>query len=329
MTRATLLAGAGLVLAVGSAHADAPRPAAPAAPAAVERSRLEIQPAGRAFTELQIENPLGDVRIEGYEGTALQIEARKHAPDQDALDRLRISLIPNPDGSVRITTTADGGLEDRQLGRSAVRIDLVIRAPRDARIDAAVTAGLLELANMDAGGELDTASGKIVVRNVQGEVSTHTVSGATRLQQVFGSVDAQAVSANVDLDSITGERLVASAHGGAIAGRRVRSRQIELTTVSGKIVLEGELAARGRIAIASMRGDVEVRLRRAGTGGVRVRGRGARVDLGVPVARDAHAQLDGWVEAQLAGTRGAAASGPPALVELRSRGGLVSFAIVE
>ncbi|MGN6105829.1 MAG: hypothetical protein ACTHU0_12050, partial [Kofleriaceae bacterium] len=97
----------------------------------IERSRLEIKPAGRAFTRLSIENPLGNVRVEGYEGTALQIETRKHAPDQDALDRLRVSLVPNPDGTVRITTTADGGREVAPVARGAVRIDLIVRAPRD------------------------------------------------------------------------------------------------------------------------------------------------------------------------------------------------------
>jgi len=107
-------------------------PAAPdhgAAPGASERARLSIDPAGHAFTRLSIENPLGDVKVEGYDGTAIQIETHKQAPDEDTLDRLHISLVPNPDGTVAIKTTADGGKEFRPVSRGAVRIDLVIRVP--------------------------------------------------------------------------------------------------------------------------------------------------------------------------------------------------------
>src|SRR5262245_49006913 len=173
------------------------------APAPVnERSRLSIEPSGHAIKRLQIENPLGDVKVEGYDGTAIQIETHKQAPDEDTLDRLHISLVPNPDGTVAIKTTADGGKEFRPVPRGAVRIDLVIRAPRDARVEAAVSSGALEVTNMDAGSDLDTGSGPIWVRNVQGEVLTHSISGRTRLAQGFGSVDAQTLSSDLGPDTI-------------------------------------------------------------------------------------------------------------------------------
>ena len=286
-----------------------------------ERAKLEIQPSEQGFKRIAIENPLGDVKIEGYDGKSIQIETKKQAPDEEGLDRLRISLVPNPDGTVRITTTVDGGRENKPLPRSAVRIDLLVRAPRDARVEAIASAGSLDVSNMDAGGELDTASGRITVRNVSGELSTHTVSGATSLTQVFGSVDAQTLASDLDFDTIGGEKLVASANNGRIAGRRVRSRHVELTTVNGKIVLEGEASLRSRVVLASMKGDIEVRLRRQHQGGLIVRGRGSKVNLGVP----AKLQPDGFLEAQLGKFTGSA----PALVQLRSNLGYVQFAIVE
>jgi hypothetical protein len=282
-----------------------------------ERARLSIEPSGRAITKLAIENPLGDVKIEGYDGTAIQIESHKVAPDEDALDRLHISLVPNPDGTVSIKTTADGGKEVHPVGRAQVRIDLLIRAPRDAHVEAAVTSGTLEVTNMDAGGDLDTGSGPISVRNVQGEVMTHSISGATRLAQVFGSVDAQTLSSDVDLDTIGGERLVASVHHGRIDGRRVRARDIELTTTEGRIMLEAEAALRGHLIVSSFKGDVDVQLRRHGA--VLVRARGTKLDLGAPV----QAQPNGWGEVAF-GT-----GSTTALVEIRSPQGSVRFAIIE
>lgn len=303
------------------ALADETKPAPKdAKPSLVERARLEIQPAGRPFKQIAIENPLGDVRVEGYDGSAIQIETRKQGPNEEAIDRLRVSLVPNPDGTVRMKTTADGGPEQTKLARSQVRIDLIVRAPRDARIEASATSGALEVVNMDAGGDLDTASGRITVRNVAGELSTHSVSGATSLTQVFGSVDAEILSNDLALDSIGGERLIASVNHGRIEGRRVRSRHIELTTIDGHIVLEAEAALRGKFIVSSFKGDIDVKLRRNGV--LVVRGRGAKVNLGANVK----SQPNGWLESQH-GQR--AANQSPAVAELQSRHGTVDFQLVD
>lgn len=291
----------------------------------VERSRLEVQPvAGTPIKLLAIENPLGDVKIEGYDGESILIETRKTAPDEEGLDRLRVSLVPNPDGSVRIATAADRDKENKPLARSAVRIDLIIRAPRNARVDAAVSSGMLEVSKMDAGGELDSGTGAIAVSNVAGDLSTHTISGSTKLSVVFGSVDAQSLSSDLDFDSINGNRLIASSNRGRIAGRRVRAREIELTTTDGQIVLEAEMSLRGRIMVSSLKGDLDVKLRKSG-GAAQVRARGTKVNLGSAMSA-ARTQADGWVEAQLGVL---AKSEVPALVMLRSRYGIVQFTVVD
>lgn len=287
----------------------------------IEKARLDVQPVGgRPFKKITIENALGDVVVEGYDGAAIIIETKKTAPDDEALERLRISLVPNGDGTVRLTTTADRDKESKPLKRGQVRIDLKVRAPRDARIEATAGSGTLTLSNMDAGGDLESGSGAIKVHNVSGELSTHSVSGTTSLATVFGSVDTQTLQSDVELDSISGEKLVASANHGKIAGRRVRSREIELTSTDGKISLEAETTLRGRIIVSSIKGDVDVRLRRRGTG-VTVRARAAKVDFGLP----APAPLNGWTETRLGNTSATGA----AFVEMRSRYGNVQFTIVE
>ena len=90
--------------------------------------------------------------------------------------------------------------------------------------------------------------------------------------------------------------------------------------MNGMIVLEGEAPLRGRLIVASMRGDINVRLRR--NGAVVIRARAAKVDLGAGQARP---QPDGWLEAQF----GPHTSATPSLIEMRSRVGNVSFAIIE
>ncbi|HEY5927438.1 MAG TPA: DUF4097 family beta strand repeat-containing protein [Kofleriaceae bacterium] len=280
-----------------------------------EKSRVEVQPPGKPYKQVSIDNSLGNVRIEGHDGKNVIIETIKRAGTDEAIERLRISLVPDPDGTVRITTHADPSPESKPVARSAVSIDVVIRAPRGARFDATVGSGKLEAKNMDAGGELDSASGAITVDNVQGELYTHSVSGSITINKAFGDVDAATVSSDVALDSISGQKLVASANDGKIAGRRVRSRDIELTTMTGKITLEAEALPRGRIVVSSMRGDVEVKLRRQAQTAMVVRGRGTKVDLGsTPVT-----VLGKWQEAKLG------SGGEATVVELRSNHGFVQF----
>ena len=294
------------------------------------KDEVELRPTpGKPIKKIAIENPLGDVRVEGYSGDSILIESQKSAPDDEALDRMRISLVPNPDGTVRIKTTVDPSKEAGKVARGQVRIDLLVRAPRDARVAAVSTSGTLEVVNMDGGGELDTASGNIIVTNVQGSLSTSSVSGATTLTQVYGSIDAETVSSDLDLDSITGERLVASANSGRIAGRRVRSRHVELTTTDGRITLEAELALNGKLIVASMRVNVDVRVRRTGALIVRARGKDAKVEFDKAAQQQAQvaptARPDGFTEAQFGQLAGNA---PSALVELRSTFGLVTFGMI-
>jgi hypothetical protein len=296
---------------------DAPKPQG----GANERARLEIAPAGKPITHLVIDNPLGNVAVVGYDGTAIQVEAQKHAPDEDTLDRLRVSLVPGADGTVRITSAADGGREVKSVARSAVRVDLVIHAPHGAHVEAAASAGKLDISNLDAGGDLDTASGPISVCNVSGEVYTHSLTGVTRLQGVFGSVDAQSISADVELEAINGERLVATVDKGSIAGRKVHSKNIELTTTDGKIQLEAELALHGVINVASLAGDVDVHLHRHGA--LVVRARAAKVDFG-GLPGSAAVTADGWHQVALGNV-----DATSAMVELRSQRGNVQFVVVE
>lgn len=275
--------------------------------AAEQHAVLEIKPTPKhPFKELSIDNPLGDIRVEGYDGDGIQVETWKYGPDDDTLDRLRVSLVPSGDGAVHLMTTAVGGREVKPVPRSAVHVNIVIHTPRNVRINAAVSGGQIVVNNLDAGGQLNTSSGPISVSNVSGELWTDSVSGKTSIAQAFGSVDAATVSSDVDLDTISGEKLVASASKGQIAGRRLRSRDIELTTTDGRIQLEAELALHGRMIVSSLRGDIDVRLRTHGA--AQIRARGAKVDFtGTPSNRQGD-----WTMATI---------GPmtnPAIVELES-----------
>ena len=171
-------------------------------PKVVERSRLDVAPSQTPFLNLSVDNPLGDVRIEGHDGSSVMIETHKSAPDDSTMDRLRVSLVPGLDGSLRLGTAVDPGVDSRSVAKSAMRIDLVIRAPRDLRFTARVGSGQLEVSGMDAGGEADATSGPISLRNISGAVNARSISGPVTLTEIFGSIDAELVDAALRLDTI-------------------------------------------------------------------------------------------------------------------------------
>jgi hypothetical protein len=282
-----------------------------------ERSTLEVAPPDKKPVKgIIVENALGDVLIEGHDGPGIVIVTNKVGPDEDTIERLRVSLIPDLDGTYRIVTRLDGLDGGAPVPTTAIRIDLIVRAPHAAHVDGRVDDGLLALHNMDAGAELDVASGRIEVKNVSGPVRASTVAAPMSLSEVFGIVDAQALAGDVSLDTVRGDRLSASAHRGKIDGRRVRSRQVELVTTYGDVALEGEAPLGAAIMIASVRGAIDVRMR--GLGGLAVRARGRNVDLG-----RGGRSADGTYRAQFG--RGDRLG----QVELRTRYGDIRFAYIE
>jgi len=316
-----------LCLAPALAHADDQGTEAPAPTGVQEHDVVEVQPSKKPIKKVTVDNPLGNIRVEGHDGKGLVIFAYKHAPDDASLEQLRVSLVPDPDGPVRITTAIVRGGDQGDQGKKVtlpagdVRIDLVVRAPRNAKVDARIGKGELVIRNMDAGGDLDAGAGSITVENVSGTIYARSVDGDQSFAEVFGDLDAQAIAADLLFNTIRGDELYASVHHGTIDAHRVASKRIELRSTRGRIHLDGELALGGQLLIATRRGDVDVRVKSAGALKVRAR---AGTDLAIEGAdRGTTDKEDGWVRAQYG--RGKRPGG----VELRSKYGAVRFEIIE
>ena len=288
-----------------------------------EQDVVEVKAGKKPIHTLTVDNQLGDVRIEGHDGKGIIIHAYKHGPDDAALDQLRVSLVPDPDGPMRITTAIDRGDEKSTLAASEVSIDLVIQAPRDARVEAHVGTGELVLRNMDAGGDLDAGAGAITVENVEGAVYARSVDGNQSFEEVFGDLDAQALDADLTLDTIRSDELYATVHDGTIDARKVTAKHLELRTTKGKIYLESELALGGKLVVASRSGDVDVRVKAAGALKVKALAGGKVALEGVD------SQSGGDKEGEWVRARYGEAKGKTGAIELRSKRGNVRFAIVE
>ncbi|HKE13928.1 MAG TPA: hypothetical protein VKB80_03610 [Kofleriaceae bacterium] len=298
-----------------TAHADPPA-------AMVQRDVVEVAPARGIQIELvDIDNRLGDVRIEGHDRETISILAVKRAPDQDTMERLKVSLVPDPDGPVTIKTSLKAGQESRPIPAGSVRIDLVIMTPRHARVRAQVWKGRVGVKGVDNGAELVTDEGDIDVTEVSGSVTTQSGHGRHTFAQVYGAVDAQAVDGDMDLDLVRGDRLAAVVHMGDIIGRRIRVRDLSVRIVRGSVRLEGEAVAGGHYSVASYWGNVEVKFSSKGPMRVRAMARAGEIHL---PARFQRRRMEGsFVTGYASGTAGIR---EPAEFELRTHIGMITLA---
>lgn len=294
----------------------------------VERAELTVGPSRHPISTVVIDNALGDVRVEGHDGDQVTIVSVKHAPDVDTLERLRVTLVPDPDGTVRLTTTLGDGRERPPAPLGALRIDLVIRVPRSAKVEGRVGSGRLEVKNLDGGADLDSGAGTINVENVAGRIQARSVDGDQHLQTVFGDVDSNALDADLELDTIRGHFLNAQIHSGSIHARRVASRDVRLYAIDGDIQVDAETGdwrhQRGSITVSSLRGDVDVSVRATVRLKVKARAGGEVVVAGA-VTRTAPGTNPRWVEGQFG------QAGRPSdlgTVKLESRYGDVAFSVV-
>ena len=287
----------------------------------VEKGWVEVDPQdGTAITVVTVDNRLGSVRVEGHDGTQVAIFAYKRADDEDTLNRLKVSLVPDPKGPVQITTSIATGDEMRPIAAGSVTIDLVIRAPRNARVDARVWNDRLELAGMENGAELNANNGDITVSNCSGTITTHSAKGKQDFDEVYGVVDAQGLMGAMNLLAVRGDRLDANLHDGPIVGTKMRSRHVSIRTTKGDIRFEGYAFAAGTYDIKTHSGNVEVRFSTAADSPVSVwasaKG-GGKVSL--PAALKPKTDDAGAVTGALP------AKGVPAMIELHTNTGVINF----
>jgi hypothetical protein len=270
------------ILATLAALCAGPALAAAQTPAPVEVHDLleATPPAGTEISALDVDNRLGDIRIIGHDGRGLSIHAFKHAPDADTLNRLEVRLIQDPSGAVSIRTQLATGREGRPIPAGSARVDLIIRVPRTARVDAAVWNGLLRVRGLDNGARVRANDGDIAVVQTSGSIIADSAAGHQRFSEIFGEIESRALVGDVDMSVIRGKRLEASVHTGSVRARRVKVGTMIIRVIKGDIRVDAEVIPGGHYVIASYHGNVEARLSKGSSARLRARSRGAaEIDL--------------------------------------------------
>ncbi len=320
-----LLVASALALA-SSARAD--EPTREAGGFMIERDDVQIQPHKNVKVKaVAIDNRLGDVTVVGHDDPGVVVHVVKRGPDGETLDRLKVNLVTDPDGTITINTALMAGEEARPLPARSIRIDITLEVPRGAHVGVKAWNGKVAVTGVKNGASLSAHAGDLTVTDVNGKVTTDNTRGNQRLTGVRGTVRADNTYGDVSLESISGDSLAASVHDGQVFATRVKSRSVKLRTTFGDIHFTGELLAGGSYDLASYNGSVEVTV---------VPGKNRKA-LGLKL--DAYAR-DGKIDSRLEMADGASpeagrlrgsfgsARGKPAVMSISSMSGNVSIGLL-
>jgi DUF4097 and DUF4098 domain-containing protein YvlB len=187
----------------------------------------------QAGAVIRVENVSGDIRVTGYDGSAIEVKGFKEGRDKDLID-------------VEDTSTADS-------------VTLKVRYPHNGNCDASIRFELLvprstryqfdrlstasgDISVKDIAGRLkiDSASGEITVDRAQGDVQASTASGDMRVKGIKGTVNANSASGDVEVEIVKLEgtsQLKVSTASGDVSLRLPPNPDVEIdmSTVSGSL----------------------------------------------------------------------------------------------
>lgn len=195
----------------------------------------------RSGTRLEVDNFGGAVTVLAWPKNAVRLAAIRPSRSRIQIERaegallLRSVGLMGPPGSVEMNLQVPKWMEVRISGVFSEASVLGIEAPvriETVRGDVLVRGGRQYL-------ELQTVEGSITVEGARGRVEAHSVNEGVKLVDVEGEIAAESVN-------------------GAITLEKVRSGQVECSSVNGSLDYEGELRPGGHYAFSTHNGDITV-----------------------------------------------------------------------
>jgi DUF4097 and DUF4098 domain-containing protein YvlB len=195
----------------------------------------------------ELANVSGNVTITGGNGDEVRIDAVKRARSRDEsdakalLDELRIEVTELPN---RVEVRTEHPRNRRNYSGS---VDYTVTLP--AGVDTTIK----------------VVSGDVRVTNVKGELRAESISGNVVASGAARLAFAKSVSGNVDItDAASEAALSISTISGNLTGRTVKARALELSSVSGDVILTNVTCDRAMVKTTSGNVEYDGPLARAG-----------------------------------------------------------------
>lgn len=213
---------------------------------------------------LQVANLVGDIRVEGWERDAVRIVARHGRRDRlearlvgarpaaqpaPGMRRSARPAAPHARGTLQVETLT-------RLGIPAV-VDYTITVPQWMALRLSGMESDITVEGVRAAIEAESIRGDVVVRRGRGPLQISSVEGDVRAFDWDGPLRASSINRGVELDEVSGVLVVESVNGDIRMGR-VRSGDVEASSVNGTVVFRGPFEPRGRYRLASHAGNLVV-----------------------------------------------------------------------
>jgi DUF4097 and DUF4098 domain-containing protein YvlB len=200
-------------------------------------------------SSIRIRSISGEVRIQGYDGTKIEIEGFKIVRNCDRVEIVDRSTESQIDVDVRYP----------ERGNCDASVNFKVRVPRNTRY------------NFDL---IRSISGNVYLTDVAGRVKAESISGFVQLQNISGAVSASSISGNVNVQSVNGMVSASSTSGNV----DVYLKQIEgsgdmvFSSISGNVQVKAPLTLDANVTMSTLSGrlktdfEVEVQQRRYAPG---------------------------------------------------------------
>ena len=188
----------------------------------------QIGPRGR----FMLRQASGEIRIRGVEGDRVRVRSL----DDRALDEQ--FKVETGDGFVELRQIEKFGLGIRLFSGGGDSPEIAVEVPHGATVF------------------VETASADLEASDLSGRKEFKTASGDLRLSRFAGALEVQTVSGDVELEGQAPLDLGLKSISGDVKVRVPLLRRLEMSTTSGDLGLDAELAGGGPFAIRSISGDV-------------------------------------------------------------------------
>ena len=205
----------------------------------------------RAGGSLSVEGFEGAIDVSGWDREAVEIEAVKSGPTQQAADDLKIEISNAPDKvSVRAVKPPDR--------RGGVRF--TIRIPRAAVIERLSTSnGAIRTADGAGPARLRTTNGSIRVQDLKGALDAQTTNAGIELLDIEGDADVRTSNGRIRADRLRGALDAATSNSGIAAGILQAARPVRLETSNGSVELTLPAELTSGVRVATSNGSITVR----------------------------------------------------------------------
>lgn len=218
------LAAAGLALLAATTHVD---------------TTLAVRPGSR----LEVENFGGSVTVVAWPRNLVRLQA-------DRSERARIAI-----------ENADGALVLRSVGFMGPprNVDYDLRVPKWMEVRISGVLNDASVSGIEAPIRIETVKGDLVVRGGREYLELQTVDGSVTVERARGKIVAHSVNRGVQLSDVEGE-ISAESVNGDVELRRVRSSEVECSSVNGSLDYDGEIRDGGHYGFSTHNGGITVTL---------------------------------------------------------------------